>query len=303
MPRPMTKPNRIAGLGWLLALVFCATAAAGAAAERVAKRPGEPPRPDHVVIVIEENKTYAQIIGSTAAPYINRLANDGALFTNAYAISHPSQPNYLALFSGSTHDVPDNRCPLRLSGENLASALAKKSLSFGIYSESMPSAGFEGCASAMNYYARKHNPAVNWQGVNVAPSANLPFDRFPSDFSRLPTVSMVIPNQTNDMHDGASLAAAIAQGDSWLASHLDAYVQWARTHNSLLVLTWDEDDDSADNHIATVFAGAMVKRGKYGGRIDHYSVLRTLADMYGLQAPGKAAQAAPVGGIWSNGEK
>ena len=59
------------------------------------------PRPDHVVIVIEENHSYSEIIGSSAAPYINSLAAQGALFTQSHATTHPSQPNYLHLFSGS----------------------------------------------------------------------------------------------------------------------------------------------------------------------------------------------------------
>ena len=67
------------------------------------------PRPDHIVIVIEENKSYKQIIGNQDAPYINHLANEGAMFTNSFAVSHPSQPNYLALFSGSTYGVQDDQ--------------------------------------------------------------------------------------------------------------------------------------------------------------------------------------------------
>ena len=159
------------------------------------------PRPDHVVIVVEENKSYTQIIGNAAAPYLNALANDGALFTESFGVTHPSQPNYLALFSGTTHGIINDRCPLSLSGDNLATELIRKVLSFAIYSESMPSAGYTGCVSG--HYFRKHNPLANWSWKDTAPPMNLPFDRFPSDYSRLPTVSIVVPNQLNDMHDGA----------------------------------------------------------------------------------------------------
>jgi phosphatidylinositol-3-phosphatase len=297
--RPMTKVQIIACLGWAVAVFCCGAPAADRTAAHAANLSRGLPRPDHIVIVVEENKTYEQVMGSAAAPYINRLANDGALFTNSYAITHPSQPNYLVLFSGSTHGVIDDGCPISLTGENLASALAKQSLSFGIYSESMPSAGFEGCVSSKNYYARKHNPAVNWQGRNVPPEANMPFDRFPSDFSRLPTVSIVVPNQINDMHDAPSPSAAVMQGDIWLKRHMDTYLQWARNHNSLLIVTWDEDDGSGNNHIPTIFAGPMVKRGRYGARIDHYNVLRTIAEMYGLQPPGETAGIAPISGVWT----
>src|SRR5438093_9035376 len=69
------------------------------------------PRPDHLVLLIEENRGYSQIIGSTSAPYINSLAQRGALMTNSFAIEHPSQPNYLDLFSGSNQGITSDSCP------------------------------------------------------------------------------------------------------------------------------------------------------------------------------------------------
>jgi hypothetical protein len=41
------------------------------------------------------------IIGNPAAPFLNKLASEGMRFTNYDAVDHPSEPNYLALFSGS----------------------------------------------------------------------------------------------------------------------------------------------------------------------------------------------------------
>ena len=255
------------------------------------------PRPDHVVIVFEENKSYGQIIGNRAAQYINRLANEGASFTNSFAITHPSQPNYLALFSGSTHGVPDDRCPISVSGDNLAGELGKKGMSFATYSESMPVAGYQGCRYGP--YFRKHNPAVNWQNQNVPPETNMPFDRFPSDYSKLPTVSIVVPDQTDDMHDGAP-PDAITRGDRWLKKNIDPYVQWAKKNNSLLIVTWDEDDDSGNNRIPTIFVGPMVKPGTYSVRIDHYGVLRTILEMYGLTPIGRSAEVKPIVEIWKH---
>ena len=222
----------------------------GETREQDKSTPSKIQRPDHVVIVFEENKSYRQIIGNMAAQYINQLANEGASFTNSFAIAHPSQPNYLAFFSGSTHGIPDDRCPISVSGDNLASELRRKGMSFATYSESMPLTGYQGCQAGQ--YFRKHNPAVNWQDKNVPPETNMPFDMFPSDFSKLPTVSIVVPNQTDDMHDGATLLDAIIQGDRWLRRNLDSYIQWAKRNNSLLILTWDEDDDSGNNHIPTI---------------------------------------------------
>ncbi len=113
------------------------------------------------------------------------------------------------------------------------------------------------------------------------------------DYSHLPQVAIVVPNQTNDMHNGT-----IQQGDSWLKHNIDAYVKWAQSHNSLLIVTWDEDDGSGDNRIPTLFVGPMVKAGSYSQRIDHYDVLRTLEDMYGLKPLGHSAKAHPITGIW-----
>jgi phosphatidylinositol-3-phosphatase len=256
------------------------------------------PRPDHVVIVIEENKSYKLVIGNPAAKYINALAKKGALFTNSFAIGHPSQPNYLALFSGSTQGVTSDNCSFPVAGENLASALILAGFSFAIYSESMPSIGYTGCFTENHYYVRKHNPVVNWQNQNLSPEVNMPFDRFPSAYEKLPTVAIVIPNIIDDMHDGATVTNQIIQGDHWLEQNLDAYATWAKTHNSLLILTWDEDDYSSINRIPTIFVGPMVKQGKYNIRIDHYNILRTVEDMYGVMPVGKSRNADYIKNIW-----
>jgi acid phosphatase len=238
--------------------------------------------------VVEENKSFSQIIGNRDAPYINALARRGVLFTNSRGITHPSQPNYLALFSGTTRGIGSNACPLELSGENLASVLIAQGLNFISYSESMPEAGYEGCIYGP--YMRKHNPAANWKELAAF---NQPFSAFPQDFTQLPTVALVMPDQRNDMHDGS-----IAQGDSWLAQNIEQYAQWAMTHNSLLIVTWDEDNGSESNRIATIFVGAMVKPGKSAQRINHYTLLRTISGMYGLPYLGESAQEKPITGVW-----
>src|ERR1700733_4071279 len=81
------------------------------------------PTPDHVLIVVMENKDTGEVIGSSAAPWMNQLARSGANFTNAHAETHPSQPNYLALFSGSTQGVKDDGCHHSSDGPNLGSEL------------------------------------------------------------------------------------------------------------------------------------------------------------------------------------
>ncbi|HEX8970797.1 alkaline phosphatase family protein [Oryzihumus sp.] len=236
-----------------------------------------------------ENHAASSVLGSPDAPFINDLARTGASLTRSYAVAHPSQPNYLALFSGSTQGVTSDRCPLTFSGPNLATSLHAAGRTFTGYSEDLPSAGFSGCTAGG--YARKHNPWADFTTVPAA--ANQPMTRFPTDPARLPTVAFVVPNLSHDMHDGS-----VAEGDAWLAQHLGDYAQWARTHNSALVVTWDEDDDDHANHIATLVVGAHVRPGTYAERADHYRVLRMLTDVAGARPVGRAAGAAPLTGIW-----
>jgi hypothetical protein len=121
------------------------------------------PRPDHVVIVIEENHSYSEIIGSPDAPYINSLAAKGAVFTQSYAVTHPSQPNYLDVFSGYNQGVTDDSCPHYFITDNLGLYLLNASLTFAGYSEDLPSVGSLVCTSGA--YARKHAPWVNFTNI------------------------------------------------------------------------------------------------------------------------------------------
>lgn len=261
------------------------------------------PRPDHIVLVIEENHSYSQIIDSLDAPYINRLAAQGAVFTESYGATYPSQPNYLTLFSGSTQGLADNSCPHTFTTPNLGHALLDAGLTFVGYSEDLPEAGSLVCTEGL--YARKHNPWVNWQdsSINGLPSTvNAPMTSFPDDYGTLPTVSILVPNQVNDMHHGKN-PGAIQTGDRWLRDHLEAYVLWAQQHNSLLIVTWDEDNKSEGNRIATFFVGPMVQAGRYDQRITHSDVLRTIEDLYGLSHSGASADAVPITEIWKSASK
>jgi acid phosphatase len=106
-------------------------------------------------------------------------------------------------------------------------------------------------------------------------------------------VSFVIPNNDDNMHDGS-----IAAGDAWLNRQLSGYANWAVANNSLLIVTWDEDDNTSRNQIPTVFYGAHVQRGSYNEQITHYNVLSTLEQMYGLPKTGNAAAAPAITAIW-----
>jgi hypothetical protein len=317
----------------------------------IGKLHAQQPAFDHIVVVIEENHSFGDIIGNSAAPNINALAASGANIVNAptdpqgntsgsHAVRHPSQPNYLELYSGSNQGtIQDGHpgttsepfsSPPPFTTPNLGAALRNAGFSFATYSQTLPSVGFDGDSSGA--YQRKHNPVTNWMNdtnptANQLPSSlNQPFTTFqaiaasPGGFANLPTVTFVVPDQQNDMHDGT-----IQQADDWLkANIIDTYQPWATTHNSLLIVTWDEDgDNTASNQIPTIFAGAKVKPGNYtetnlnsnnphvgspadpgiqtptGTAMNHYDVLSTIEDVYGLTHIGGSLNRRPVFDIFT----
>jgi fibronectin type 3 domain-containing protein len=244
------------------------------------------PHFDHIVVVIEENKSPTDVIGSNEAPYINSLAQTGAYLSQSYGTDRPSQPNYIALFSGSNQGVSSNSDVNLGNIPNLGSQLIASGKSFVEFSEDLPYVGFTGSTSGR--YARKHNPSVSFS--NVPAASNRPFTDFPGDFTKLPSVSFVVPNLDNDSHDGT-----VDTSDQWLEDHMSGYAQWAKAHNSLLVVTYDEGNGGdATNHMTTILYGAEVKAGTYSNRINHYNVLRTIEDSFGLAPLANAADAAPI---------
>ncbi|MFJ2863361.1 alkaline phosphatase family protein [Kitasatospora sp. NPDC087314] len=252
------------------------------------------PVPDHIVVVVMENHAYTQVIGSSSAPYLNSLATGGANLTQSFGITHPSQPNYYALFSGSTQGVTDDSCVSvgALQAPNLASEVTAAGKTWASYNETLPAQGSTVCSSGK--YAQKHNP---WFGFgNVPVSSAKTFTQFPTDYTTLPNVSFVVPNLCSDMHD-----CSVGTGDTWIKNNLGAYATWATSHNSLLVVTFDEDNRLAGNRIPTVVYGAHVTTGSTSATsYNHYNLLRTLEDLAGVSThAGNAASAADITGIWS----
>lgn len=254
-----------------------------------AKKPNAQP-PDHIVIVIFENKHRSSVIGNSRAPYLNKLARQGANMTRSYGITHPSQPNYLALFSGSTHGVSSNACLRKFKKkQNLGSQLRKAGYSFTGYAEALPKTGFSGCVQGR--YQRKHNPWVNF--ANLPRSTNQPFSAFPRDYRKLPTVAFVSPDMCNSMHD-----CSIRTGDRWMKRHFNRYARWAKSNNSWLIVTFDENAGGSANPIPTIIVGDGIRPGRYSQRMDHYSLLRTIQKAYGLPTLGRSQAARPLSKIW-----
>ncbi|MBV9233123.1 MAG: acid phosphatase [Candidatus Eremiobacteraeota bacterium] len=249
------------------------------------------PHGSHVTIVLMENKDYDLVVGSSQAPYLNKvLIPQGALLENSHAVAHPSEPNYLALFSGSTQGVTGDPCPVTFDATNIASELIAAGKTFAGYSESLPRDGYTGCYSGR--YARKHSPWVDF--TNVPPSDNLVYDGFPKKHAA--SFVWITPNLCHDTHD-----CVVKVGDKWLAKNLPPIVAWDKTHDGLLILTWDEADPDANgkNQIATVLVGPMVKAGITSTqKIDHYGVLRTIEKILKVPCIANDCKAKAIKGIW-----
>jgi phosphatidylinositol-3-phosphatase len=285
--------------------------------------PRELPRPDHIIIVIEENKGYDDIIGSTNAPYLNSLVEQGALLTKFYAMHHPSQPNYMEFFSGNDQGIFNDVCPRAgFTTPSLGGSLIRGKLTFAGFAEDVPARPFV-CEAGL--YAMRHCPWVEFKDVPTSLTRNMStFPATAQDFEKLPAVAFVIPNLVNDMHSlsasdphvtgSAAIPLEVANGDKWLKANIDAYAQWAREHNSLLIITWDEDSSTYHypnarslsirtqapaNRIATIFVGSMVTIGAKSEEIySFYDLLRTIEDMYGLPLLGGSKTARDITDIW-----
>ncbi|HJQ47212.1 MAG TPA: alkaline phosphatase family protein [Amycolatopsis sp.] len=281
----MLRKRIAAAIAAAAALIGSATAVATTTS---AAQAAAVPTYDHIVLVMFENHAYSQIT-SSSAPYFTSLAGQGAKFTQSYGVTHPSEPNYLAIFSGSTQGITDDSCPHTFTGNNLGNQLITAGKSFKSYSESMPSDGYTGCTSGT--YARKHNAAPFFS--NVPASSNVRYSTFPAsgNYASLPTVSYIDPNLCNDMHD-----CSVGTGDTWLKNNMDAYAQWAKTHNSLLIVTFDEDNGGSSNHIYTAFVGAHTQVGTFSNTINHYNVLSTIESSYGLSHLNAASE---ITNVWN----
>ncbi len=263
-----------------------------------------PVRPAHVIIVMEENYAYSEIIGSSLAPTLTALsgASYTANFTQDYAITHPSEPNYLCLFSGSQQGVTGD-----ISGQdgapftdcNLGASLIQNGYTFIGYSESQPSIGWYS-ADDPPYYT-KHSPWINWINAgnddSIPVLSDLPYTSFPdsNNYASLPTVSWVIPDIDDDMHDPPSdPTVAIPNGDNWFHANIMPLVRWAsiEANNTVVITTWDEDDGTMGNNIALLVSSGLVNGGNYSTTLNHYDVLRTIEDMYNIPECGSSDSTA-----------
>lgn len=282
----------------LVALLALAAALAGGPAGAQL-----PPPHDKVVVVVMENKSYDQ---ARVQPYTASLIAGGAVFTNARAVAHPSQPNYFALFAGNTLGISTDNCPpagAPFPYENLGQACQTNGRTWRAYSENLPSVGSTVCSAdgsvSTGLYTRKHDPWTYF--TNVDHNNERPYTDLAVDIANhtLPNLSFIIPNNCHNSHNDGTAGCTIADADAWLAANLPPVIA-EMGPNGLLVLTWDEDDNSASNHILTVLTGPRVIPGSaYAPLAQHYAVVRLISDVLGLPLIGYGQLESPIEGIWT----
>ncbi len=256
---------------------------------------------DHIFVITEENQSYAAVIGSSSAPYLNSLARRNGVATNYYGISHPSLPNYLALTGGSTfgitNDCQPTDCPV--NARNLADTIGGAGKTWKAYMQSMPAPCTLGHSGE---YTPRHNPFVYY--VDIQSNATrcdshvVPYTALARDLASAqstPNLLWISPNVCDDMHD-----CSIATGDSWLQNNLPTIFNspaW-KTQNSVLFVIWDEA--SGGNHVPMLVIGPAVKPGyRSAGAYNHYSLLRTIEVAWGLPSlTTNDANARPMSDFW-----
>lgn len=260
-----------------------------------------------VVLVVEENQAYEDVISSSAMPYLNSLAQQGALATQYYATAHPSISNYFQLTTGAMQTM-DNNYPGPLTADNLARELIAAGKSWKIYADGLPSPGYLG--TTVGSYIKHHNPFAYFSDVvnNSAEAANIvPFTQFSNDLAAgaLPAFSMIVPSAIDDGHDCPSTPPCpnttyLTDIDQWLKTNIAPLLANSQFQRSgLLLITFDEsniaDIRNGGGHVAFIADGPKARAGVQSSTLyRHENTLRTICDELGLSTcPGAGATAAP----------
>ncbi len=247
-----------------------------------------------VYVIVMENKEYGQIVGSADAPYLNRLIAQYGAATNYTGVAHPSEPNYFALFAGSTQGATNDGV-YNLDGANLADQLEAKGKTWRVFAENVPTNCFTGevgvnGADGVGFYARKHNPAISFTNISRAPArcANITdlshFDPAAADYA------LIVPNLCHDMHD-----CSVATGDGFLESFVPKILNSrAWQGGGALFITWDEGTTNIGGGGRVpllVISSRGVKGFQSATAHNHYSLVRTIEEAWGLGCLNESCQA------------
>jgi hypothetical protein len=249
----------------------------------------------HVVWIVMENKTYSNIIGNSAAPNINALAGKCGLATNFFAETHPSLPNYIAMTSGSSQGISDDSGP---SSHHLTVPSIFSQLGAGGWRSLEDSMGSNCAQGDSGDYAVRHNPAAYYTNISSqCASQDVPLGSTPDLSAKF---TFITPNECHDMHSSSCASdttGEIKAGDAWLGSFVPKVLDSPQYQagNTVVFLTWDEDDYSSNQHIVTIVMSPSTPAGTKGAtQFNHYSMLRTTEDILGVPPLAGAASAATM---------
>ena len=262
--------------------------------------PNPPPPPGtgfgHVVLVVEENHSFSEVIGNASMPYLNNLATNYGVATQYFADTHPSIGNYFMLSTGVVVTNNEAVPPPPVKIDNVIRELLAANKTWKSYAESLPSVGYLG--GDVYPYAQHHNPFVFIDDANVPAQVNniVPFQpQFANDLAaaQLPNFSFVVPNQLNNAHDGT-----LAQADTWLKTNIDPFVTSPTFQkDGLLIIVFDESDfiDLAHGggQVAAIVVSPHSKKGFQSTTFyQHESTLRLVLKGLGVTTfPGASATA------------
>ncbi len=275
---------------------------------------------DRALIIVLENVDYEV---ASKDKNLADLAAEGASFTNFHALFHPSYPNYLAMVAGTDFGIhhrgrllADNQMniPDDASHRSIADRLIAAGLDFKQYAEELPD---ETCpwnfssqhvAHNRGNYARKHVPFLSFREVQqkwcdrvIRVDSSKSDNFFVQDAKKgLVAYSFYSPNMNHDGHDTSAQVAG-----AWVKKFLDDTFPAKLRPGTLVVVTFDESGGNSDNRIYTLFLGDMVKPANQqdpkalGKLYNHYSVLRTIEDNFGLEPlTANDRNASPITDIW-----
>ena len=249
-----------------------------------------------VMIVVFENTSYSRALG---LPFFSTLAKQGALLKNSHGVTHPSQPNYVAMIAGDTLGVTSDTL-IDLDGRTIADLLEQNGKSWKAYADAYPGACY--LDYAKRPYVRKHLPFLSFKNIQSTPGRCgkiVNSDALKADIQAgtLPDYSFFVPDLNHDGHDTSAKIA-----DQWAGETLGPLLKDRRFMDGLLlVVSFVEDDGvTTENHIYTVLVGDSVQAGSVSDtRYDHYSVLRTIEDAWKLGTLQKNdLKALPIMGVW-----
>jgi acid phosphatase len=260
-----------------------------------------------VFVLVEENHSFSNVIGSAAMPYLNSLAAKYGLATAYFANTQPSIGNYFMLTTGQII-TNDSNFSGTVTADNIVRRLTLAGKTWKSYAESLPSVGYTG--GDVYPYVKRHNPFAYFSDVLSSPgqAANLvPFSQLSLDVAnnQLPDYGFIIPNQRHNAHDcpaaipNCSDADKLAAADSWLSANIEPLISSAAfKQDGLLIITFDEsvdgDTERGGGHIATIVISSRSRPGYRSANLyQHQSALRTMGEALGLNALPGAASAAP----------